>query len=66
MTQVSVGPAGVWGVNGRKQIFHRTGTFGDVDSKGTGWRGVDGSLVQITSRPGQVVGKIHKMLLKEF
>ena len=35
---VSVGQSGVWGVDRNDYIYYRTGTYGDVDTAGTGVR----------------------------
>ena len=35
---VSVGNAGVWGVNYHDDIYYRTGTYGDSNTAGTGVR----------------------------
>ena len=42
---VSVGPAGVWGVNGQNEIFYRTDTYGDASSGGSSWELVSGELM---------------------
>ena len=46
----------MWGVDNNKQVYHRSGTFGDVDSQGTEWEMVDGSLAEVTSHKGQIIG----------
>ena len=46
----------MWGVDNNKQVYHRSGTFGDVDSQGTEWEIVDGSFVEVTSHQGQIIG----------
>ena len=42
MMDVSVGPAGVWGVSSAHGIFYRTGTFGKPGKLGSGWELVPG------------------------
>ena len=42
LKDVSVGPAGVWGVNGADEIFYRTGTFRKPSKLGNGWELVSG------------------------
>ena len=42
---VSLGPAGVWGVNEQDQIFYRTDTYGDASSNGSSWELVSGALM---------------------
>ena len=34
--QVSVGKSGVWVVNSGNNIYYRTGTYGDINTGGTG------------------------------
>ncbi|KAI8490098.1 hypothetical protein Bbelb_321680 [Branchiostoma belcheri] len=60
---VSVGRAGVWAVNSKGKVFHRTGTFENEDSSGTGWKHVGGvALKQISSGNGEVwVTTIEKL-----
>ena len=53
---MSVGPAGVWGVNANDEIFYRTGTFGNEASAGSGWEKTDGKLKQISSGDNVVWG----------
>eukprot|EP00058_Branchiostoma_floridae_P010020 XP_002595508.1 hypothetical protein BRAFLDRAFT_69086 [Branchiostoma floridae] len=45
---VSVGPAGVWGVNCNNDIWYREGTYGDERAVGSRWRLVSGKLKQLT------------------
>ncbi|XP_035663692.1 uncharacterized protein LOC118407334 [Branchiostoma floridae] len=56
LESVSVGRAGVWGVNSNYQIFYRTGTAGNETSPGTAWLPVSGGLAQISSGDGEVWG----------
>ncbi|XP_078579264.1 uncharacterized protein LOC144863708 [Branchiostoma floridae x Branchiostoma japonicum] len=56
LKHVSVGPAGVWGVNANDEIFYRTGTFGNEASAGSGWEKTDGKLKQISSGDNAVWG----------
>ncbi|XP_078617645.1 uncharacterized protein LOC144885598 [Branchiostoma floridae x Branchiostoma japonicum] len=56
LESVSVGRAGVWGVNSNFQIFYRTGTAGNETSPGTAWLPVSGGLNQISSGDGEVWG----------
>merc|ERR1719318_2284393 len=44
---VSVGKAGVWGVNSKDEIFYRQGTSVNPKSDGTGWVKTDGRLSYI-------------------
>ena len=45
---MSVGPAGVWGVNCNNDIWYREGTYGDERAVGSRWRLVSGKLKQLT------------------
>ncbi|XP_078659643.1 uncharacterized protein LOC144904556 isoform X2 [Branchiostoma floridae x Branchiostoma belcheri] len=56
MKYVSVGAAGVWGVNSNNDIFYRTGTFGNEASSGSGWEQVQGNLKQVSSGDNIVWG----------
>ena len=56
LTNISVGPAGVWGCNRNHDIYYRKGTYGDVDSNGSGWEHVGGKLIWIASGKGVVIG----------
>ena len=42
LKDVSVGSAGVWGVNDVDQIFYRIGTFRKPSKLGSGWEQVSG------------------------
>jgi len=42
LKDVSVGPAGVWGVSGAHGIFYRVGTFGKPGKPGSEWEPVYG------------------------
>ena len=44
---MSVGPAGVWGVNHYDTIFYRSDTHQSPEAFGTNWPVVDGLLIQI-------------------
>ncbi|KAL8576334.1 hypothetical protein ACOMHN_048901 [Nucella lapillus] len=60
LTHVSVGPAGVWGVNGYKQIFARLGTYPTLTSLGFIWAmQADGLLVQLDVGGDTVWGVNH-------
>ena len=41
LSQISSGPAGVWGVNSNGNIYYRLGTYGDYGSHGSLWKQVD-------------------------
>ncbi|KAI8520941.1 hypothetical protein Bbelb_006950, partial [Branchiostoma belcheri] len=56
MKYVSVGAAGVWGVDSNNDIFYRTGTFGNEASSGSGWEQVQGNLKQVSSGDNIVWG----------
>jgi len=47
LKQISVGPAGVWGVNYANNIWYRNSTRSNPDDYGSGWTKLDGSLKQI-------------------
>ena len=49
LSQVSMGPAGVWGVNGANDIFYRTSTYRKPCSHGHGWLRIGGEKL-ITHR----------------
>lgn len=57
LTQISVGPSGVWGVNSNDDIWFRGGTYGGEANKvGTGWTNIPGKLIHITSGSTEVLG----------
>lgn len=58
LIHVSSGEAGVWGVNFGNNIFFRDAT--SSNPKGTSWKLVDGSLMQIDSGPNGVVCGVTK------
>ena len=49
LTDVSVGPAGVWGVNSYGEIFYRNGTYRGETNKGNIWIQVAGAFKAISS-----------------
>ena len=51
-----MGESGVWVVNSNDEIYYRTGTFGDVDTAGTGWQRIREGLKWISSGSDIVVG----------
>ncbi|CAH1254013.1 CHRNB3 [Branchiostoma lanceolatum] len=53
---VSVGSAGVWGVNAEDDIWYRTGTIGNEASAGSGWEQIEGKMKQISSGDNIVWG----------
>ncbi|XP_066302848.1 lectin L6-like [Branchiostoma lanceolatum] len=53
---VSIGPAGVWGVDENNDIFYRTGTYGNEASAGSDWEHIEGKLKQISSGDNIVWG----------
>ena len=63
LDHVSVGPAGVWGVNRYHRIFLRLDTYQDIVSFGTSWLYVSRSLLQVDVGTDIVwgVNRIHSM-----
>jgi len=49
LKQISVGEAGVWGVNDANDIYYRQGTFGDKDTAGSDWVKLPGKFKWISS-----------------
>lgn len=52
LRQVTVGPLGLIGVNAKGDMYHRTGTYDDPTSEGTGWQKLAkpiGSTIQYAS-----------------
>ncbi|KAK7104518.1 hypothetical protein V1264_019220 [Littorina saxatilis] len=47
LVSMSVGRAGVWGVNRDDKIYYREDTYGEPMNEGADWNLVDGSLVQL-------------------
>jgi len=60
LKQISVGRAGVWGVNPNGDVFYRQGTFGDKDVSGTDWVRVPGKLLKWISSGRRVFGVTSK------
>ena len=58
LSEISVGDAGVWGVNRGGAIYYRTGTGKNNGNKkrGSAWKRVSGSLKTISSGKGFVYG----------
>ena len=54
LKHVSVGEAGVWGVNDGDEIYYRDGVTAAAPS-GVSWRKIPGKLKQIDSGPNQIV-----------
>ena len=54
LKHVSVGEAGVWGVNDGDEIYYRDGVTATAPS-GNSWRKISGKLKQIDSGPNQIV-----------
>jgi len=58
LKQISVGQSGVWGVDPLKNIYYRKGTYGDIDTAGSGWVKIMGKLAWISSGYDKVCGVI--------
>jgi len=57
LSKISVGPAGVWGLDAKNQVLFRDGTQDDPDdADGSGWTPIDGKFIQISVGSGIVWG----------
>ena len=57
MSKISAGPAGVWGLDSKNQVFFRDGTAEDPDDvEGSGWTIVDGKFIILAVGEGVVWG----------
>ena len=55
LSKVSVGPAGVWGLDTRNGVMFRDGTQDDPDdTDGSGWSSVDGKFISLAVGQGVV------------
>lgn len=52
---ITVGPAGVWCTKTNGEPFYREGTYGDLNTKGTGWTKIDGNVKWMGSGNGIMV-----------
>ena len=57
LSKVSVGPAGVWGLDSKNQVLFRDGTQEDLDdTDGSGWTALDGKFIGLAVGEGIVWG----------
>ena len=55
LSKVSVGPAGVWGLDTKNGVMFRDGTQDDPDdTDGSGWSSVDGKFISLAVGQGVV------------
>jgi len=60
MILISVGESGVWAVNKERDVYYRTGTYGDADTAGYGWKLVPGKKMELVSVGTDLVVAIAK------
>ena len=57
LSKIAAGPAGVWGLDSKNQVFFRDGTAEDPDDvEGSGWTIVDGKFIALAVGEGVVWG----------
>jgi len=56
ITQIEIGEFGVFGTTDNGEIYYRVGTNRNIDSMGTSWQQIPGTLTHITSGINRVYG----------